>query len=68
MAFQTHLADTNFRLPLILKNKKIDERFVMIGEGLIEIRNVKFEDQGQILCNAKSVLGEEEKIATCFLN
>lgn len=52
------------QISLVLKNKKIDERFKKIGEGLIEIRNVKFEDRGQISCIAKSILGQEEQTAT----
>ena len=52
------------QISLVFKNKKIDERFKKIGEGLIEIRNVKYEDRGQISCIAKSILGQEEKIAT----
>ena len=52
------------QISLVLKNKKIDGRFKKIGEGLTEIRNVKYEDRGQISCTAKSILGQEEKIAT----
>ena len=46
------------------RNQKVDERFKVIGEGMLEIRNVSYSDRGQISCIAKSLLGETEKNVT----
>ena len=51
------------RISLVFKRKKFDERFKKIVEGMIEISSVKLEDQGQISCVAKNILGQDEKTA-----
>eukprot|EP00112_Aurelia_sp_Birch-Aquarium-sp1_P006373 Seg1704.11 transcript_id=Seg1704.11/GoldUCD/mRNA.D3Y31 product=Otolin-1 protein_id=Seg1704.11/GoldUCD/D3Y31 len=54
-------------ISLDFKGKKFDGRFKKIGEGMIEISNVKLEDQGQISCLAKSILGQDERTANLMV-
>ena len=44
-------------------NKTMDGRYRRLGEGMLEIINVTKEDEGDIICSARSVLGEERKKA-----
>ena len=52
------------RISLVARNQKMDERFKVIGEGMLEINNVSYGDRGQISCIAKSILGKTEKNVT----
>lgn len=45
----------------VRKNKTMDERYKRIGEGMLEIANVTKDDEGDIICIAKSVLGEDKR-------
>ena len=45
----------------IRNNKTMDERYKRIGEGMLQIVNVTTKDEGEIICIAKSVLGEDKR-------
>eukprot|EP00112_Aurelia_sp_Birch-Aquarium-sp1_P014951 Seg3268.1 transcript_id=Seg3268.1/GoldUCD/mRNA.D3Y31 product=Hemicentin-1 protein_id=Seg3268.1/GoldUCD/D3Y31 len=48
---------------ILAKGRKIDKRYKDIGEGMLEVSNVTFQDHGEIECVAKSVIGEDRKKA-----
>ena len=50
-------------IELVRKRKPMDARYKKPGEGMLEIVNVQEEDEGEIECIAKSVLGEDRKTA-----
>ena len=45
------------------KVKHMDKRYKEIGEGMLQVSNVIFQDQGEIECVARSVIGEDRKRA-----
>ena len=47
-----------------MHNRTMDERYKRHGEGVLVIRSVKYEDEGDITCTAKSILGEDSSTAT----
>ena len=44
-------------------NKTMDERYKKVGKGMLEITDVQYEDDGEVLCSAKSALGEDRRKA-----
>ena len=45
------------------KGKQMDNRYKEIGEGILQVTNATFQDQGEIECVAKSVIGEDRRRA-----
>ena len=48
---------------ILPKGKRMDKRYKDIGEGMLEVLNVTFQDHGEIECVAKSVIGEDRNKA-----
>ena len=51
------------KVTIMPTNTTVDSRFKTIGEGMLQITNVTAEDEGEIQCIAKSVLGEDSRKA-----